>query len=355
MERSRAARRDRVRSRRKQVALYAAAVLGGVAVLAALVAGLRYAESIARPRSTAKAATTAADVSAALLPVSTDTTQVPVEVPNVTGKTYPEAELVLSVAGFVVRSSGATTMPDGTAVLIASQQPPAGTKLKQGEQVTLALATAGTKQPRALVVVLDPGHQAKSDQRTEPLGPGSAETRESGTTGASGVLTKRQECQVALELALRVKTRLEASGVQVLLTRTSNNVDLGNVERAQMANRAGADLFVRLHADAGSDGTLRGVSVLYPGGNAWVKGIETPSKRAAEAVSAALVAETGAPDGGIASRSDLAGFNWSKVPAILVEAGYLTNTEDDRLLANPGYQDKVAAGIVSGIRTYFGR
>ena len=77
------------------------------------------------------------------------------------------------------------------------------------------------------------------------------------------------------------------------MTRTSNDVDLSNVQRAEMANKAGADLFVRLHADAGANPAMRGVSVLYPGGNAWVAKIEAPSKRAATAVSSALVRRDG--------------------------------------------------------------
>jgi N-acetylmuramoyl-L-alanine amidase len=323
------------------------AVVGAVALTSAAVQ-----RKASRPAS---ASAVARAVAEPLVPVSRAKASTPVEVPNVTGRTAYEAELILSCAGLVVASTGSSTTPDGKPASVISQSPSPGMRLAPGEQVSLVLAPPDPKRPRPLVVVLDPGHQAKADLSPEPLGPGSSETKEKATAGATGIETRQQECEVALEIATRVKTRLVASGVQVLLTRTTSAVDMSNKQRADMANRAGADLFVRIHADGGMTAEMHGVSVISPDPGGWTRGIAAPSKKAATAVDAALVHATHASDGGVSQRSDLAGFNWSKVPAILVEAGFLTNSAEDRLLANPGYQDKVADGIASGIMAYFGR
>lgn len=292
---------------------------------------------------------------AAPMPVPTASagSATPVEVPKVIGKTFIEAQVVLAAAGFVVKSQGATVTPEGNPAVVTAQSPAPGAKVGQGGQVALTLVPP--EAHHAFVVVIDPGHQAAPDPGQEPVGPGARETKEKATAGASGVVTKRQECQVALEVALKMRTDLEAAGVRVILTRTSNAVSLSNVQRAKIANAAHADLFVRVHADAAASPSARGVSALYPGGNSWVTPISASSRLAAVAVAGAAANAAAAPMTGVSARSDLSGFNWSRVPTILLEAGELSNADDDRLLANPGYQAKLASGAVSGILRYLGK
>lgn len=331
-------------------------VLGVCAVATAVVIGARGVGGGSRAPASAQAVPMIA--SAADTPGPTKqyrTGETPIEVPNVTGKAYAEAELVLRTAGFQICSRGATTAVDGRPSVVVSQSPAPGVRLAQGDQVTLSTAAAGSPQTRSCVVVIDPGHQAKADLTPEPVGPGSPESKEKATAGATGVATKRRECRVALDVSLSLKRKLEAAGVKVIMTRVSDDTNLSNIQRAQMANEAGADLFVRVHADAASKPSIRGVSVMFPDGNPWVAPFAQASKRAASAVDAALVAATGAGNLGTSGRGDLSGFNWSKVPAILVEAGMLSNPEEDRLLATPGYQDKVATGIAGGILKYLGK
>ena len=52
---------------------------------------------------------------------------------------------------------------------------------------------------------------------------------------------------------------------------------------------------------------------------------------------------------GISVRDDMTGFNWSKVPVILVEMGFMSNPEEDKLLSDEGYQNKLAQGLCNGI------
>ena len=66
----------------------------------------------------------------------------------------------------------------------------------------------------------------------------------------------------------------------------------------------------------------------------------------------AVVRATHAKDIGILFRSDLTGFNWSNVPAILVETGFMTNPTEGRLLRSAAYQLKVARGLTAGAQAY---
>jgi N-acetylmuramoyl-L-alanine amidase len=127
------------------------------------------------------------------------------------------------------------------------------------------------------------------------------------------------------------------------------------VQRAAIANQAGADLFVRLHADGASSPVAAGVFVLYPASiTGWTDDVAVASKRAAQSVQQSLVAATGANNRGIVSRADMAGFNWSNVPVVMPEFGFLTNPTEDKLLATPAYQDKIVKGLVQGILGYLG-
>jgi N-acetylmuramoyl-L-alanine amidase len=92
-----------------------------------------------------------------------------------------------------------------------------------------------------------------------------------------------------------------------------------------------------------------GVSMLYPASNQWTKSFSAASQRAAETVQRAVVASTGARNNGAVARDDVAGFNWAKVPCILVNAGNPANSVEDRLLASARYQDRLAQGMTDGI------
>jgi N-acetylmuramoyl-L-alanine amidase len=280
-----------------------------------------------------------------------------VEVPDVVGSPIDEAEMLLAYAGFAPTRVEAVEAPDGSeSGTVVMQDPIGGTLADDGSEVTVAFvpqADAASDEDAEtsehFVVVLDPGHQARSNLDPEPNGPDSTEMKEKVRAGATGVDTRIPEYETALQIGLLVRDLLADDGVEVVMTRTSNDVDISNAERAQIANRVGADLFVRIHCDGAGDPDVNGISTLYPSGNPWVAPIEARSKRAATSVQAAMVAATGAADRGLTGRSDITGFNWSKVPAILVEAGFLSNPVEDKLLSGADYRAKVAQGIADGV------
>jgi N-acetylmuramoyl-L-alanine amidase len=286
------------------------------------------------------------------------TGSVEVEVPDVVGKPLATAEALLKAAGFTTVTRVAPQAQPGVgADVVIAQEPSSGSISDAGHTVTItynpvAGAGAGAVQP---VVLIDPGHQKTPDLTLEPLGPGSSQTKEKVKGGATGVVTRIPEYREALAISLKLRDKLQAAGVRVVMVRTVDDVNIANSQRAIMGNQAGAALAVRVHLDSNADAKMRGFATLYPSGNKWVIPIEVPSKRAAGLVQAAAVKATGASDRGLFGRSDMTGFNWSKVPTIIVECAFMSNAADDRLAATSAYQDKLAAGIAAGVLEYLGR
>jgi N-acetylmuramoyl-L-alanine amidase len=206
------------------------------------------------------------------------------------------------------------------------------------------------------VVVIDPGHDERANLETEPIGPGSSTRKIKDGGGATGVVTGLREPVFNLGVALRLRTLLERAGVEVVMTRTRTaGISMGNIARARIANRAGADLFLRIHADGSSDPSVSGTHTLVPSlRRGWTDDIYGRSGRAGRIVQRALLARLGSRDRGIQERSDLTGFNWADVPAILVEVGYLSNPAEDRLLASAAYQRRAARGLCEGTLRYLG-
>ena len=102
-------------------------------------------------------------------------------------------------------------------------------------------------------IVIDPGHQAKGDSSKEPIGPGASETKAKVTTGATGIYTKQKESELALKVALLLEKELKQEGYNVIMTRKTNNINISNSQRAEIANNAKADAFIRIHVDSYDD------------------------------------------------------------------------------------------------------
>ena len=219
----------------------------------------------------------------------------------------------------------------------------------------LVVPAAAGKQPATVVV--DPGHDLRANAETEPIGPGSSVRKIKDGGGTSGVVSGLREAELNLRVGLRLRALLERAGVRVVMTRTRTaGTSMGNVARARIANRAGAALFLRIHADGSTDPAARGTHTLHPAlRRGWTDDIHTDSKRAARAVQRDLRVALGFPDRGLQERSDFTGFNWADVPVILVEMGFMTNPTEDSLLATAAYQRRAALGLCRGTLRYLGR
>ena len=211
-----------------------------------------------------------------------------------------------------------------------------------------------TRDPGRLTGVkigIDPGHQAHGNSAQEAVAPGSSETKAKVSSGTYGRFTGVPEYEVNLDVSLQLRDALEALGCEVYMTRETNDVDISNQERAIMMNELGVDLVLRIHCNGSTNESAQGIGLYIraTGTNA------DECMRAAEALLPAMVEATGAESDGIFRRDSYTGLNWSEVPSILVEMGFMTNEEEDYKLNDPAYQDQLVAGMVEGVCAYMGR
>ena len=198
------------------------------------------------------------------------------------------------------------------------------------------------RRPRARRAC-EPGHRADRTRVVDAEDQG----RRRHPAGSSPVCS---EAELNLRVAQRLRPLLERAGVRVVMTRTTTaGASMGNVARARIANRAGAALFLRIHADGSTDRSVRGTHIALPGSAAGAG--RTTSTQRASALRASSSREVrsalGFPDRGLQERSDFTGFNWSNVPVILVELGFMTNPTEDRLLATRGLSAARRGGSLS--------
>ncbi len=206
------------------------------------------------------------------------------------------------------------------------------------------------------IICLDPGHcvteEAGKGYR-EPISPLSDETKPrylSGTRGAS--LTEEQ---LNLQVALKLRDALEALGAEVVMTREVSEISLPNTERCRIANESGADVHVHIHADGSESTSANGVSVLIPDGDLLgTPSIVEESARLGQLMVDCVSEATGAKNRGTVPRSDLTGLNFSEIPSVFIEMGFMTNPEEDALLSSGEYQDKIVAGMANSLMDWYG-
>ncbi|PGW43997.1 N-acetylmuramoyl-L-alanine amidase [Bacillus thuringiensis] len=208
------------------------------------------------------------------------------------------------------------------------------------------------KQGKFLVVI-DPGHQQKANLNLEPIGPGTTTQKYKVTDGTTGVVTKKREAVLVLEMAFLLKEKLEAKGIQVLMTRISQDVDISNKERATFANNHKANLFLRLHADGSENPNQSGFAVLTPAeGSPYTKEIYAESLQISQTIVNKMRENQQVKVNGIKFRDDLSGFNWSKVPGVLLELGFMSNYEEDKKLSDPQYVNSLLQSVTDSVDAY---
>ena len=210
-----------------------------------------------------------------------------------------------------------------------------------------------TQTPRlyGLRIGIDPGHQEHANSEKERVSPNSSETKAKVSSGTAGVSTGIAEYITNLEVALKLRDALEAQGCEVYMTRETNDVNISNMERAEMMNELGVDLVLRLHCDGSTDRSANGIGMFVR--KTGEK--QEESEAAATVLLAAMSEATGAKARGVFLRDTYTMNNWSIVPCILVEMGYMSNPEEDEKLNDPAYQDLLVQGMVEGIARYFQR
>jgi N-acetylmuramoyl-L-alanine amidase len=169
-------------------------------------------------------------------------------------------------------------------------------------------------------VVIDAGHGGKDP----------------GATSYTGDYEKTAN----LSIARKVASHLEERGIRVIMTRNSDTfIELN--ERAAIANRAGADLFVSIHCDSHPNRSQNGYTIYVARSASW------SSKKTGVAIEQAM-RQTGLSSVGMRNQ-DFRVLVRTSCPAVLVECGYLTNPSEASQLYDSSFQDRIARAIANGI------
>lgn len=205
------------------------------------------------------------------------------------------------------------------------------------------------------IVAVDAGHQAKGNPEKEPVGPGSETMKAKVASGTEGISTKLPEYKLTLAVSQKLKRILEERGYQVVMIRESNDVNISNAERAEIANQSGASIFVRVHANSLDNSTVSGVlSMCQTSGNPYNGELHDKSYSLSRKITDSISAATGFKNRGVQETDTMSGINWCSIPVSIVEMGFMSNPEEDQKMAQDEYQEKIAVGIADGIDAYFG-
>lgn len=236
-------------------------------------------------------------------------------------------QAAVPAAELIVPESPVETAPaEGTEIQDGSMP---GTQPEDTPPLQETLAEAAEKdpeEPSEVLVMLDPGHGGEDDGCVR-----------------EGISEK----DINFQIAMMAKERLEARGYQVRMTRDDDTA-LSLEQRAQIANDAGADIFVSIHQNSSDYPEVEGVEAFYSAQNEGEN-----SERLTRLVHKYILESTGAVRRELLTGEELYVVRECTMPACLVETGFLSNDAERGRLIDPGYQGQIADGIVSGIDLYF--
>lgn len=205
-------------------------------------------------------------------------------------------------------------------------------------------------------VAIDPGHQGYNVDMSEkePMGPGSSQMKAKATTGTQGSFTGVPEYELNLNISKQLREELQNRGYEVKLTREDNDTAISNKERAELATQFGADIYVRIHANGSDDSNVNGAFTMIPSAeNLYVGALHDKSYALGEAVINAYCESCKIKNSGVQIFDNMTGINWSTVPVIILEMGFMSNESDDTNMENPDFQKLMVQGIANGIDAYF--
>lgn len=205
-----------------------------------------------------------------------------------------------------------------------------------GNQLTLTLKPPSIK---GKVIVIDPGHGS--------IQPGG--WADPGAVGSTGL----HERDVNTDIAWKLAGILEREGATVIMTRTGDSTNLDLAGRARIANENNADLFISIHCNSSTNPSIAGTSTYYYAPwNSSLGAQRASRQRLAGLVQQELVSKLGRRDIGILEANFVV-LRETAMPSILVETAFISNREEEQLLATEEFRARAAEGIANGIIRYF--
>lgn len=158
-----------------------------------------------------------------------------------------------------------------------------------------------------------------------------------------GAVNGRFKEKVAtLAISLKLRDKLKANGFKVIMTRDTD-IDVSLASRCKISNEAGANAFISIHLNSCHSDEPHGAETWK-----WYR-TRPFSKTLADAVQADLIAATGAKNRGVKESNEYYVLKHTKASAVVVECGFISNSEECHKLFTASYQEKVAQGICNGI------
>ncbi|MBQ8287696.1 MAG: N-acetylmuramoyl-L-alanine amidase [Clostridia bacterium] len=206
----------------------------------------------------------------------------------------------------------------------------------------------------AKLIAVDAGHQGKAMKEKEPLGPGSTELKAMLSSGTAGVSTRIAERELNLQVSLLLRDELISRGYSVMMIRETHEVTLSNAQRAQIANAYGADAFVRVHANGSTNPDARGaMTICQTAKNPYNGELYEESYALSECMLESYCAATGIKLNNVWATDTMTGINWAQIPVTIMEMGYMSNAEEDELMATTAFRKNAAIGMADGLDAFF--